>query len=341
MEPTTGSGPGRVAEAAPITRVIYASESCVAQSVYSTLESIRAAAMRHNVPLGVHTALLYQSGWFVQWKEGPGPAVAQVMEKVAQDKRHKGLRIVHSSRGPRLLSGPWSMAIVQAAETPEEMGSRVQALFHACRSGVQSGPPAVWRQLATPLRHPGATRQADPDAFQRILVCSAAGDGAFHLIQWLGSIHQAEVVRRRVAGAQSLDVGTDYVDFQEGDRVVRAIAMARNGLEVPLTQAFLADYAHILLLLSGDPDRDAALIQRVARACAQLPMSPPLIGVALDPKSHGPAATLARRLGMIYLDATAEADEPYLIWEAVRTFLAVWRDSMRSGVSAPMGLARS
>ena len=57
----------------PVARIVYASQACVTQSVFAEMEKIRASAIRHNEPAAIATALLYQSGWFVQWKRGPGP----------------------------------------------------------------------------------------------------------------------------------------------------------------------------------------------------------------------------------------------------------------------------
>ena len=52
--------------------------------------------------------------------------------------------------------------------------------------------------------------------------------------------------------------------------------MARKGLMVPLTRAFLQDYSHIVLLLDADVERDQWLVQRVVQACGHLPSPPPL-----------------------------------------------------------------
>lgn len=314
-----------------MARLVYASRARITESVYAEMERIRACALRHNEPAGVYTALLYQSGWFVQWKEGPGEAVQRIMDRVAADRRHRDLRIVHSSRGPRLLAGSWSMAIVQCDDSPSQMGVRVAQLRSALEQGAQLSPPAVWRRLSTPMRHPGAARQADPDAFQRILVCAAVGQGSFDLVRWLGDEHDQEVVHRRFAGPHDLDVGTDYVDFEQSDRVLRVIAMARRGLALPLTRAFVPDYSHILLLLSGDAERDLALVRNVALACAGLPRPPALLGVAGDAAAHRDPFCLARRLGLVYLPTQANVDDSAAVWRAARPLLALWRDAANSG----------
>lgn len=331
QEQSPASVPADGAASIAVARIVYASQARIEGSVYAEMERIRASAVRHNEPVGVHTALLYQSGWFVQWKEGPGDALLRIMDRVASDRRHTGMRIVHSSRGPRLLSGAWSMAIVQADDDPEEMAARVTELRRAMEAGAQFSPAAVWRRLSTPMRHPGAARQADPDAFQRIMVCSSVGQDSFDLVRWLADQHRQEVVHRRFAGAHALDVGTDYVDFEQDDRVLRVIAMARNGLLLPLTRAFVPDYSHIVLLLSGDLERDSALMFKIAQACAGLPAPPALLGVAEDEATHREIFALAHRLGLIYLPTRATLGDAAAVWEAIQPSLALWRDAANSG----------
>ncbi|NML48010.1 BLUF domain-containing protein [Ramlibacter sp. G-1-2-2] len=309
-----------------VARIVYASQAAATGSIYSEMERIRASAVRHNPPAGVATALLHQSGWFVQWKEGPQAAVASIMERVAGDPRHCGLRVVHRSVGPRLLHGPWSMAIVQCDEPASDMGQRVDEVLAAVDRGTAFTPPAIWRRLSTPMRHPGARRQQDPDAFQRVLVCAAGGTGSFDLVRWLSQRFRAELVQRRFAGAHDLDVATDYVDFIHGERVLRVIAMARNGLHLPLTRAFLADYSHLVLLLSGDATRDEDLVLRMAQACAGLAEAPPLIALARQGADHAVPFAMARRCGLVYLQAHANLGDPWSCWQALMPLLERWQD---------------
>jgi hypothetical protein len=322
---------GGAAPQESIARIVYASESCIGGGVYAEMERIRARAVQNNVPNGIHTALLYQSGWFVQWKEGPGEALLKVMDRVAADPRHHSIRVVNSSRGPRLLDGPWSMAIVQTNEHRESMARRVARLRRSMENGVQYSPPAAWRQLSTPLDHPGAAQQTNPDAFQRILVCAASGSPSFELARWLAARHQQPLVHRRFAGDHGLDVGTDYVDFSDGDRVLRVIAMSRKGLALPLTRAFVPDYSHIVLLLSGEPERDLPLLDKVAAACAGLASPPVLLGVAQHRAAHSRPFALAHRLGLIYLDAQAHPHDCADVWAAVHPLLTRWREAANSG----------
>lgn len=303
-----------------VSRIVCASESNVHDSVYAQMERIRASALRHNVPAGIHTALLYQSGWFVQWSEGPPDALQPLFERVQVDPRHRNMRVVHSSTGPRLLDGPWSMAIVDAREDPAAMQDRVARASHAAIRGRQYPLPAIWRHLSTP--HVVPAQPGDTDRYLRILACASGTREAFELVEWLGRRHGRPVVHRRFAGEQGLDIGTDYVDFADGGESFRMIAMARNGLQLPLTRAFIPDYSWIVLLLDGDREGDLALVRRLGEACAALaPLLPPVAGVATDPAAHTAALALAAEYGLQFSPVLANPDSASGVWQALRSLL--------------------
>ena len=304
-----------------VARIVYASRAVARAGVYAEMEKIRASALSHNAPAGVATALRYQSGWFVQWKEGPGEAVLRTMDRVATDPRHRDLRTVHRSRGARLLAGPGSIAILQSGEPPLDMERRVLALKREVDAGAAFSPPAVWRRLSTPLRHPASLLQHEADAFQRVLVCAARGTDSFALVDWLARRHGAAVVHRRFAGGHGADVATDYVDFLRGPRVLRVIAMARHGLHQPLPRAFLPDYSHVVLLLSADADANAELLARVLSALRPLEQPPALLGIARDRRTHAEPAALAARLALAYAAAEADVSHPAACWEALQPLL--------------------
>lgn len=307
-----------------VERLMYASVSCVEGSAFEEMQRIRAHALQRNVADRVHVALLHQCGWFMEWMEGPAAGVRAVMSRVARDARHRQLKLLHTSRGARRLTEPWSMAIVQTQERPTAFAQRVITLREEHRRGLVADPATVWRRLSTPLTHPGATEQAAADRFQRVMVCAAEGTSSFDMVRWLGEQHGAEVVHRRFAGsrADALDVGTDYVDLDSGSVVRRVIAMARNGLQIGLTQAFLPDYSHVIVLLSDDAARNEQLLQRLVAACARLDHRPVLIGLGPMDCEHAELQRLAHAGGLVYLDSElAGALDAESLWSAAEPLL--------------------
>lgn len=307
-----------------VDRRMYASQSNLEGPVFAEMHRIRDHALQRNVADEVHVALLHQSGWFVEWMEGPPAGVHAVMGRVARDARHRGMRQLHSSHGPRRLTEPWSMAIVQTNESPTDFASRVMTLHEEYHKGLATDTATVWRRLSTPLTHPGAAEKAVSDRFQRVMVCSARGTDSFDMVHWLGHRHDAEVVHRRFAGSRAdrLDVATDYVDLDSGTVVRRVIAMARNGLDIGLTQAFLPDYSHVILLLSGDGTRDGNLMQRLVAACERLAHRPVVVGVGPLSCEHAKLQQVAHRGGLVYLDCNLAGHiDAQACWDAAEPLL--------------------
>ena len=307
-----------------VDRLMYASRSLVTGSVFAEMQKIRAHALQRNMADSVHVALLHQSGWFMEWIEGPSHGVRALMSRVVADPRHQDLHLLHRSSGPRRLSEPWSMALVQTKEAGDDFSIRVTTLRDELRQGRKVDPASVWRRLSTPLTHPGASEQARSDRFQRVMVCAAQGADSFNLVHHLGTVHQAEVVHRRFVGAHAdaLDVATDYVDLEVGAVVRRVVAMARNGLQIGLTRAFLTDYSHVILLLCGVPARDQGLIERLVSACAHLQHRPVLVGLGPLECDHVSLQRLAHAGGLVYLDCDLAGDiDSETLWAAAEPAL--------------------
>ncbi|WP_167784912.1 BLUF domain-containing protein [Ramlibacter rhizophilus] len=315
--PATSAG---TEEEADIVRVVYASRARLDGPASQAMEDIRRSALRHNRPLGIHTALLWQSHWFVQWKEGPRAPLRDLMARVCRDPRHEGLTIVHASQGPRLLDGPWSMAIADAKEPQEAIAGRITALRRAVEAGERFEPQDVWRCLSMPGRHEPAA-PAGGEQYQRFLVACTLGTTAFAFVRWLAACRRGRVEHRRFAGLD-LDVATELVDFRCGALALPAVGMARKGLKLPLTRALLRGYSHLALLLCPDEARNLALLQRVGEACARLPEPPAVVGVGADPRGHAALHAAAAPLGLAYLAALADPRDCAGTWRALRPLIA-------------------
>lgn len=307
-----------------VQRLMYASQSCLSGSVFEAMQGIRSHALRRNAADRVHVALLHQSGWFMEWIEGPAQGVQALMSRVANDPRHQNLHLLHQSNGPRRLTEPWSMAHVQTHEAPNDFMGRVMALCEDHRQGKTLEPAAIWRRLSTPLTHPKAFEQGPDDGFQRVMVCSAQGAQAFNLVHWLGQTRSADVVHRRFIGSRVdiQDVATDYVDLNAGTVVRRVVAMARNGLEIGLTRAFLTEYSRVILLLSGLEPKDQSVLERLLAACAHLRHRPILVGLGPLECDHAALQRQAHAGGLVYLDCDLAGDMgPESLWAAAEPAL--------------------
>lgn len=315
--PPYSAGPG----GHDVERLICASLATSTARVYEQMEEIREFSMRRNLPLGVHAALLYQSGWFVHWVEGPGATVRDLLELTRRDHRHHSLRVIHQSRGQRLLLTPWSMMLSPSIEPAADFGLRVLALRKQMDQSRQFSPTSVIRRLSAPMQLPEARKLDDPEAFHRMGVCSA-GNEAFDLVDWLGEHHGEPTARRRFAGERDLDSASDYVEFMQGGYPCRVIAVSRQGLLHGLRRAFLPSWPLFLLLLSGQPRHDDALMSRVAGACSGLPYHPDFLGVAPDMETHERMASMAEAESLTYTCAgVGSSQDMPAVWRAASEHL--------------------
>jgi hypothetical protein len=286
-------------EATEVERVICAGRVVQPGGTYADMERIRQGAMRQNLRVNIHAALLSQSGWFVFWAEGPTRPIRSLIEKLRTDPIAHSMQVLHHSRGQRYLLTRWSMMLNPSTEPAEVFGRRVAELERAFAEGRQFPPTSVVRRLAAPLRlHPHSA--ADPEAFHRVGVCSADNGRAFELVRWLAQKVGRRNESRRVAGERDLDSASEYVEFLEHGQPCRVIAVSRAGLEHGLRRAFLPDWPHLLLLFGDDAKRNNALMERVQNACAQLPATPELLGIAADLSIHQRMAGAARAAQLGY-----------------------------------------
>lgn len=289
----------------PVSRLIYASVSLVDGPVLDEMRGIRDHAVLHNQAEGIRVALLHMNGWFVEWIEGPEAAIQKLLNRVSQDSRHQGLRVIHRSFGRPRLFKPWIGTIVQSGERRDAFGLRVFELQDRFESGEQLEPASVWLNLCSP---PATNMRVPIGGYPRVMLLSARGAKVFDLLQWLAQTGSFELVRRRFAGAaaDAPDVESDLLDLPgQGPKGVRLIANARKGLAMGMTHAFLPDYAAVVLLLDDDARANQRIIDRVLSACRQVHHLPTIVGLGTHEE--------------LTKDLVEQVERQGLAWRAART----------------------
>ena len=281
-----------------VERLIFASVVAQRQGIYATMETIRDAALRHNPSVGIHSTLIYQSGWFIHWAKGPRVAVRALADRLATDRRHRAPLVVHYSLGPRNLTSPWSMALGSSSEGAAEMGRRVMHLRACMAEGLQFRPTSVIRRLTMPMRLPQALRLPDPEKFHRVGLVAATGASAYDLVGWLSSYFKAERYSLRVAGERGLDTASDYVDFLRQELPCRVLAVSRVDLRHGMRRAFLPEWRFIALLFSGSINKDAELVDLIDFSLRGLPSAPQLMAFAPDEAALERVASHAAAKGL-------------------------------------------
>lgn len=307
----------------PLSRLIYASMSLVDGPVLDEMRRIRDHAVVRNQERGIRVALLHMNGWFVEWIEGPEAAIQTLLNRVAQDHRHQGLRVIHRSFGRPRLFKPWIGAIVQSSERHDAFGLRVFALQDRFESGEQMEPASVWLNLCSP---PTPDMRTPMGGFPRVMLLSARGAIGFDLLQWLARTRSLEMVRRRFAGAaaDAPDVESDLLDLpDQGPRGMRLIVNARKGLAMGMTHAFLPDYAAVVLLLDRDATANQRIVDRVLSACRQVHHVPTIVGLGTRVELTSDLMEQVERQGMAWRDACTRSSQPDLAgyWAALQPVL--------------------
>lgn len=314
-----------------VERVICASVATDRNEVYATMERIRERALRHNPAAGIHVALLYQSGWFLHWAEGPKAAVRALFDRIRQDPRHQDQVILHHSRGRRLLMTPWSMLLSPSFESAEHFAHRVQVLREKMQAGSQYAPTSVIRQLIMPMRLKDAREMPDPEAYHRVVVCAASGNGAFALVHWLAQQHNLPKESRRMAGESDLDSGSDYVEFMAGEHPCRVIAVARANVAQGLHRSLVPDWRFLILLFNHEMKRNLALLDRVRDAFQDHHRVPDLVALGPDPATLEQVERVGQQMGLRFQDGgQVTNDDSESTWKAIAARLEQVGDPRRS-----------
>lgn len=119
----------RLATAEPLQAIVYTSVAVMPLMV-AVLERLHRRAVEWNLQHGITGVLLYDGGQFMQYLEGPQPALGQLYARIRTDTRHH--RVVN------LLDAP----IAQRNFAQWHMG-----LAQATQSEVLSLSTASWQQL--------------------------------------------------------------------------------------------------------------------------------------------------------------------------------------------------
>ena len=273
LNSTTGLRP------AEVTRVICASLSRVQGSVMSELFQIRNRLCEASGPvLAVRGALLYSSGWFVLWLEGPAAEVEAFVQRAGRDSRNAHQKIIHRSRGPASLAEGLSVTATQGADTPGDFARRVMDALEEFKTGTFVHPATVWHRLSAPCSAgtPHRSYRMLPD--RHIAFVAAQENGPIDILRKLGDRFDSKVVYQRFASAKShsSDVGAAYVDIPWTRQVRRVQLLSRRALAHHTVRQSLSRLDGLVLLLSTRPDAAIELAASVAACIRALPALPAL-----------------------------------------------------------------
>jgi hypothetical protein len=92
------------------------------------IEDILASSQRKNAGVGVTGLLCHHEGSFLQFLEGPGPAVDATFERISVDRRHRSVLPLYREPRSERLFAHWTMAVVQPGALSQEVGPFTRGL---------------------------------------------------------------------------------------------------------------------------------------------------------------------------------------------------------------------
>ncbi len=285
-----------------VLRLMCASEAASTEQPYASLTRIRDQSLAFNAERSVHAALLYMSGWYLQWLEGREADVMQVVTRTTRARSHARLRVLHYGFGPRLLGDAWCMGLVQRPEARGGVAERVNQLRAQLVGGKQFSPLSVWRRVTMPMQAGESTGSAMETPHCRVLISSALPHQAHAFVSWAAERTAAQVIEHRYAGEHTPDVGLAYADCTVKAVCLRLVAAARHCLSLGLSKAMHCDFTHWVCLFANDPTRDAELLQRAIDTFRDVDAThrPEIVGVASDPGVHAWAQVVLAQAGFLY-----------------------------------------
>ena len=287
----------------PVLRVVCSSLATlpyIRGSVMQELLAMREHLHSFNTAHGVRSALLYSAGWFFQWHEGAQAGVEKLLHIAGEDRRHRGMRVLHRSVGPAMLDESVQIVTTYGQDKPTDVARR---MFHLAEGQAQESPAQpdeLWRELAVPWG-PVAEDIAEAALVRReVVVVTSANSGAIDLVRSLGERVRAPVTYQRFASGEpaAADVGAAYVDVPGPSRSMRVQALSRRSLALPVVQLLIRDVQCVLLLLGDHAAANEALAEDVGRLLARLGTSPALRFSVTDPRASQAAFSRLRAFGV-------------------------------------------
>jgi hypothetical protein len=99
----------------------------------SEVDRIIATSRRNNAAHGITGLLVFGSGIFFQWLEGPRESVTELMARIEKDPRHRAVVVLDSDEEVReRVFGEWDMELVSAEDLRNVL---VDALANAKQPG--------------------------------------------------------------------------------------------------------------------------------------------------------------------------------------------------------------
>jgi hypothetical protein len=266
----TGSSGGQ-----GVSRLMGASVCRMPGSVVEQLLAMREGICRLNTRVGLRTALLYSSGWFLQWHEGSAEAVDEVWNRSLTHPGHAHPRLIHRSVGPATLAETLHIATLHNGDKPSDVARRLYGIEREHELGWSAEPAEIWQMLSAPcmLQPPDAALSA---ARRHVVAVTSEFTESVDLIKVVADRCHAPVTYQRFASGdvRAGEAGAAYVDVAGTGHMTRLQALSRRALDNNMIKLSLENMQCMVLLTGTRPHHAARLAGAVAGLLQGMPVRP-------------------------------------------------------------------
>jgi hypothetical protein len=248
-----------------VSRWMGASVCRMPGSVVEQLLGMREGICRLNQRTGLRTALLYSSGWFLQWHEGSAAAVADVWQRSLTHPGHAHARLIHRSVGAPRLAESLHIATLHNRDKPSDVARRLYGIEREHELGWSADPAEIWQLLSAPcmLKPPNPAASV---ARRHVVAVTSEFTESVDLIKVVADRGRAPVSYQRFASGdvRAGEAGAAYVDMAEGGHMTRLQALSRRALANSMIRLSLRNM-QCLVLLTGTRPHHASRLAAAAR----------------------------------------------------------------------------
>jgi hypothetical protein len=109
------------------------------------LSALWKQAKANNAAIDVTGSLFYNGGWFMQVLEGPAPTLDVLYDKIANDARHRDIRLLYNEPAAFRTFVRWTMNMTNLEDRQADKYEELVEIIEAAKAGrkINAISPAV------------------------------------------------------------------------------------------------------------------------------------------------------------------------------------------------------
>jgi hypothetical protein len=314
-----------------VSRLMGASVCRMPGSVVEQLLGMRAGICRLNARTGVRTALLYSSGWFLQWHEGTQDAVDDVWRRALAHPGHAHARVIHRSEGAPGLTEPLHIASLHNRDKPTDVARRLLRVEREHELELDSEPAEIWHVLSAPcMLEPADT--ALSVARRNVVAVTSEYTESVDLIKVIADRSRAPVSYQRFASGDAGEAGAAYVDVAGSGYMTRLQALSRRALDNSMIRLSLCGMQSLVLLTGHRPHHASRLATAVVGLLEGMAVRPNVRVIGTCAQTRAEAVNVLKGLSGLDVVEVESTRSSSALADTVLQAIGRGADAMAAGI---------